>query len=210
MYNMPVCCNHAGILFYLNKEVNMRAKLRLIMIILLIAVVFVFAFTGCSDDKEDNPVSPTGDDDPVDDPPDDDPPAPTYSVTGTIGNGGPGTITISDAFSGWEVASPGYTTFITSDSFPNPPSWNMGFTASNTGTYTNFPMASIMYYPNTNVTYWTGPGDCTIIVTKYGAVNDTIEGTFSGTMQVSSNGMGGPWSGSYSLTGGTFKVKRIQ
>ena len=186
----------------------MRVKLRLIMIILLIAVVFVFAFTGCSDDKEDNPFSSTGDDDGDDLP--DDPPAPTYSVTGTIGNGGPGTITISDAFSGWEVASPGYTTFITSDSYPNPPSWNMGFTASNTGSYTNYPAASVMYYPNTNVTYWTGPGDCTIIVTKYGAVNDTIEGTFSGTVYVSTNGMAGPWFTNYPLTGGTFKVKRIQ
>lgn len=82
------------------------------------------------------------------------------------------------------------------------PAISLRFPGNKTGTFTcSVTKTGIDYTPVFGTTYIAGAGgDCTITVTSYGAVGESIAGTFSGTVKSGAN--------SVTLTEGGFNVIR--
>ena len=84
----------------------------------------------------------------------------------------------------------------------NDTSLNLIFPSTSTGSWTNLTNAemNLTIQQSGTINYY-GLGTCSINVTEYGAVNDIVAGTFSGTLVSLSD--------TVKITQGTFNAKRI-
>ncbi len=84
----------------------------------------------------------------------------------------------------------------------NDTSLNLIFPSTSTGSWTNLTNAkmTLTIQQSGTINYY-GLGTCSINVTEYGAVNDIVAGTFSGTLVSLSD--------TVKITQGTFSAKRI-
>ncbi len=181
----------------------MNKKSPIVFCILLIFIFSMFFFPGCKDEKDNNPVSPGGGG------------GVNYYIEGNI-VGGIGLVKKNGYVYGQHTAGgKANTTLVASDSAANAiagiNTWTISYPTNVTGQYVcdNVTAALKFRVDSTNDYYLAiSPlSSCTLVITSYGAVGQTIEGIFHGTITHYTNGMN--VEGNYNVTGSSFIVSRI-